>query len=128
MFILVKNSFFGQFGTSIEIIWVKLHINNSPELILLPSKLTNFDSTLDKLHVSICEKSQIFYSYYPSWRRLQLSWNRLDLGDIHDSYICFHEKLITLSQDHFLNQVVTFPDLCFTTHPSRSELPQSCYC
>ena len=135
VFVLVKNSTSSSLintGTCIEIIWVKLHINNSKDIILgsfyCPPNSTT--STLDELHVSICE----IKSKYPSaiiylggdFNCPGIDWTH---GDIIDSYIpiCFREKLITLSQDHLLTQVVTLPtrgpnilDLCFTTHSSTA--------
>ena len=131
VFILVKNNISSSvidIDTSIEIIWVKLHTNNKKDLIFgsFYCPPNSPASVLDELYTSIC----LIKSKFPAsiiylggdFNCPGIDWAH---GCLTDSYISasFRERLVTISNNLFLDQVITVPtrgpnilDLCFTSH------------
>ena len=116
-------------STSIEIIWVYLHIGKTGIAVgSFYGPPHSPDSLLDDLLLSITEIKHKFPHTQVilggDFNRPGIDW---EYGTLLDSYVShrFREKLIALSQDTQMLQVVTFPtraqnilDLCFVSHPN----------
>ena len=124
-----------QMDTSLEIIWVRLHIDSNNDVILgsfyrPPSSPT---SALDDLNDSLGHIKLQFPSTNiilgGDFNCPGIDWHTETLTDSYVSTL-LRETLIEIVDDYQLQQVVTFStrgnnllDLCFTSHP---DLVQSC--
>ena len=122
-------------GSSLEIIWVHLHIDSNNDVILgafyrPPGSPT---SALDDLNDSLGYIKLQFPStnitLSGDFNCLGIDWHTETLTDSYVSTL-LRETLIEIVDDYQLQQVVTFPtrgnnllDLCLTSHP---DLVQSC--
>ena len=130
--VLVKNTLSSSqidIQSSIEIIWVHFHASKGSDIIVgsFYRPPHSADSVLDGLMSSILSikekfpRAQIILG--GDFNSPGIDWEH---GTLIDSYApCYlREKLISISQDTLMFQMVTFPtraqnilDLCFTTHP-----------
>ena len=118
-----------EISTPIEIVWVHLHIGNGDSIVIgsFYGSPQSTDILLDDLQLSIADvkqkfpRSQIILG--GDFNCPGINWQN---GTLLDSYVSryFREKLISLSQNNHLFQVVPFLtrvqnilDLGFTTHP-----------
>ena len=133
VFILVKDTISSSqisIDSSLEIVWVRLHLRNKNDLIVgsFYCPPNSSPTVLDNLSSSIAD----IKSKYPHSKILLggdfncpgIDWEHGTLTESYRSH-SFREKLLEFVQDFQLDQLVTFPtrgmnilDLFLTTHPS----------